>query len=336
MTSSFLKARERFRIDDYKKLNKQSDRALFEFLASRSNTCSWLSHLTRGNLFKLNVCDLEIPEEMESPFLAFREDDTEYKKLKSFDISEYLSPDQDVEETIDSSTWTPTWLRSQQYVCSSVRPMGVGDVIRMFDDLGDGAPEGFSEEEFAEDVAESRARYRQNEEIYPELEKTSIDQYYREAFGYHDGLTALTIDLAARDDQIIGELKELLPRLRELIQLEPDRAYSANRKEQLFLGPSLQKRDTRRIDMDKVRDYRVPALIDLYIWSIVEGEHLSNADFLRLVFPGDTRADELVNEDKIKKVCLPYAFRCMKTELLSTLHRSLDWEEKKNWKNSIS
>ncbi|WP_444921345.1 DUF6387 family protein [Microbulbifer sp. CnH-101-G] len=336
MSSSFQKAREIFRIDDYKKLNEKKDLSLFKFLLDRSNTCSWLLHLTGGNFFKRNSNNSELAEEMRSCLTAFREDDADYRKLKSFDIRDYVSLEQYAEEPIDSSTWTPAWLRSQKYSCSSVKPMGVGDVIRMFDDLGDGAPKGFTDEEFAEDVAESRARYHRNEEVFPELEDISIDQYYREAYDYHHGLAALNIDLMARDEQIVSELKELLPKLRKLLQAAPERLLDPGFKGQLFLGPSLQKRDTRRIDMNKVRDYRVPALIDLYIWSVVEGESLSNADYLRLVFPGDTLTDELVNEDKIKKVCLPYAFRCMETELLTALHRSLDWEQKSHWKNSAS
>ncbi|WKD50512.1 DUF6387 family protein [Microbulbifer spongiae] len=336
MSSSFQKAGEWFRIENYKKLNECPDFTLFKFLTDRADMCSWLSYLTGGRFLTCRAIAPDLALEIEPQLIAFRESALEYKKIKFFDISDYLSCGHLTDETMDSLGWTPAWLKSQDYSCSAIRPISVGDVVRMFDSLEDGAPEGFSDEEFADDVAEFKAQCRHSENPLSELDAISFDQYLREAFEYHAGLVSLNIDLAARDEQILAELKTLLPKLRKLLSRDSERSQSPSLEEQLFLGPSSQKRDTRRIDMDKVRDYRVPALIDLYIWSIVEGESLSNADYLRLAFPGDTKSDDQMNEERIKKVCLPYAFRCVNPGLLAALDRSLERERKSHRKNSIS
>ncbi|WP_323845304.1 DUF6387 family protein [Microbulbifer magnicolonia] len=328
MRSSLQKAGDWFDLENYKRLNKCPDFTLLKFLLERAelywNLSAFVAENSEDSAF--------LKVEME----YICEKEPAYRKIKAFDVNDYLACGHGTDEAMDAFGWTPGWLKDQGYSCSAVRPLSVSGVICLAEDVADGTPEGYSEEEFVEAVAEARERYRHDEFQSPELESISIDQYLREAYEYHSGLAALNIDLTARDDQIISELKELLPRLRKLLQVDPERSRNPTHKEQLFLGPSPQKRDTRRIDLTKVRDYRVPALIDLYIWSAVEEVNLSSADYLRLVFPGDTGSDARVSEENIKKTYLPYAFRCMDFKLLAALDRSLERDRKSGGKNSNS
>lgn len=96
--------------------------------------------------------------------------------------------------------------------------------------------------------------------------------------------TYVTVNLEKSDDQILDELKVLLPSLRESLKAD---------KVRKTFKPS---------DIQKVRNYRVLPLIDLLFWSKLENVKIKQSVLSKCLFPNGEKGEE-----DFRKTIIPFA-----------------------------
>ena len=314
MKTAIDKALEWFNIDKYRELDKCTDLGLLIFLRERTDIYSLIKSVQESDGAANYYTNVE-----------YIRADPSYIEIFKLDVTSYMLS---MDECFgDSFGLTPEWLRNKGHSCVAVKPLSVVDVACANDDLLSGSPNEVSKEQFRFALEQAVGNYRKSEIVEQEEDYLSYDQYLMDCFKHHTGHISVQIDLASEDEQILKEMKALLPLLRDQFK-KKEQDLTHNSIEQSFLGTLdvSRKRKTRMIDSEKAKEYRVPALIDLRIWSVVEGVGLTVADYMRLVFPGDLHSEQLVTANKVRDTYLPYVDKCLNFAVLSAFENALKYD----------
>lgn len=330
MNSVIFRAKKWFNLSNYHALNQFPDFGLVRFLYGRYDLYKHLTPFIVDNVDPYSF--YKLPNEMKPKEVLkeIEQNDPVYQSILNQQFEIFLACGHGFNQEMDRLGWTPTWLKEQNYHCSSIRPLSIIDVIQMYSDIKASNPKEYEDGEFTRVIKEIQEKIDQDsgDAIEDHVREScySLDKLYLDTFEDHAGLVSLHIDLAAKDGELISELQKLLPKLRQLLAKE--QITEIDEEERGFHGPLVSKRDTRKIDLTKFRDYKIAALLDLFLWSTVEQIQLSNSDYLRLVFPGTLNSDQRVSEANIANTYLPYIRTCMSFQNISALDKKLESQRK--------
>jgi hypothetical protein len=316
--------------------NEMSDKALCLYLMNRWQLYMKLKpfHDENTDYYESSFFPCFTEEHDPNIYLdSIKAEDDAFQRIKHFSIEDYTEMASIYDQQFDD-VYTPDWMKADGYYCGAVTPTSVIEVVKnaefikgrsKFDEVGNLYKDIIKCMKITKSLKNERM-------LLPNELSYSYDKYLIDQNSCHTQRSHLSVDLDASDKQILDEISKILPLMRGLISKSNGDNLPAGEAMHSILGPlnnerkTQKPRETRSIDLIKVRDYRMPAIIDLYLWAIVEQKNLSGSDYLDLVFPNVER----VSQSKVNQTYLPYIHTCLDICLVKQLLTKVTWEKRNN------